>query len=80
MGGGKSAPAPEVAAPIQTTTAVGNALGATPQTLDPEADIKKEKTVDKKKLGARGLQIPLAAESSTTKVTTPSPASTGITL
>lgn len=65
MGGGKSGGgATEVAKPITTTTSVGNALDATQEVFEEETDALD--TIDKKKLGTRGLRIPLAAESSNT--------------
>ena len=59
-GGGQTYTPP----PINTTSSVGNQLDAQATTF--EEDTGKEKAVDKAKLGTRGLQIPLAAATSTT--------------
>ncbi len=72
-GGGKSGgtqtlPAP----PIQTTTTIGSQLDAQATTFD--EDESKLDSVDKAKLGTRGLQIPLNSPTSTTK----SAATTGV--
>ena len=58
--------------PMNTTTSVGNLLDVQPETYT-DKDEKKADTVSKKKLGTRGLQIPLEAnKSTTTKPATPS--------
>ncbi len=65
-GGGKSGGGQTAApSPIMTTTAVGSALEGPPVTFE-ESD---KKVIDKKKLGTRGLQIPLAADKTTTGTT-----------
>lgn len=76
MGGSKQAQvAPATPKPISTSTNVGSQLDIQIPTLD---DSKiKESAVDKKKLGTRGLQIPLEANTSTT-TTESTPASTGL--
>ena len=75
-GGGKDAQVtPIVPQPINTQTSAGSQLDIQVPTLD---DSKiKENAVDKKKLGTRGLQIPLEAPTSTTN-TESTPASTGL--
>lgn len=76
-GGGKSGGG-ATAAPtsMMTTTSIGDSLsGKTPTFEDTTAS---ESGVDKKKMGTRGLRIPLAAEESTTKE--PSASTTGIQL
>ena len=75
MGSGKT---PTVEAiepiPVNTTTNIGSQLDTQVETFD---DTKiKEDAVDKKKLGTRGLQIPLEAPTSTTQTNTP--ANTGL--
>ena len=73
-GGGKGAPAtPETPKPVSTTTSIGNQLEGQAETADSDT-IDKESAVDKKKLGTRGLQIPLTAPSTATVA----PATTGI--
>lgn len=57
-GGGKSGGGQiEVAKPMQTTTSVGSALDAPVQTFEED----KKDSVDKKKMGTRGLQIPMVS-------------------
>ena len=60
--------------PMNTTTSVGNLLDAKAETYS-DKDKKKADTIDKKKLGTRGLQIPLVAKKSTTVA---SPSTTGV--
>jgi hypothetical protein len=76
-GGGGKAPVIETVAPppIQTKTDIGSQLDTQVATLD-ESD-KKMDSIDKKKLGTRGLQIPLESTQSNT-TTTSTPASTGL--
>ncbi len=66
VGGGQTYTPP----PINTTSSIGNQLDAQATTFEEETG--KEKAVDKAKLGTRGLQIPLAAATSTTNTSTPS--------
>ena len=77
MGGGKTGGdqvyTPQ---PISTTTPTGGQLETNPVTYE-ESEKDKTKTVDKAKMGTRGLQIPLESTSSNT---TPTAASTGITI
>ena len=75
-GGSKGKVAPQAVAPITTTSSIGNKLSAQGSTFN-EGAVDKEKSVDKKKLGTRGLQIPMAATQSNTKST---PATTGVQL
>jgi len=64
-GGGKSGGQQTMAAaPIQTRASVGNQLDI--QTPAFEEETVTEETVDKKKMGTRGLQIPLTSGTSTT--------------
>ena len=65
MGGGKGTVSAETPMPIQTTTTVGSQLDATPQTFE-EGTTDKADSIDKKKLGTRGLQIPLTSTTSNT--------------
>jgi len=76
MGSGKSPTvAPVVPQPINTSTSVGSKLDTQVETFD---DSKlKDSAVNKSKLGTRGLQIPLASDTSTTP-TSVSPATTGL--
>ena len=61
MGGGKSGGGQvEAPKPITTTTSVGNALSAAPQTFNEEDSLKDK--VSTKKLGTRGLRIPLTTD------------------
>jgi len=65
-GGGKSGGGETQAPlPIRTTTSVGSALDATARTFEEESSDKTD-AVDKKKMGTRGLQIPLASPTSDT--------------
>ena len=74
MGGGKSGGTQTQAVPdVSTKTSVGNQLDAPTETLE-ENDVATD-AVDRKKLGTRGLRIPLASNKSST--ITPSAASTG---
>lgn len=76
MGGSKSptvvAQAPK---PMRTTNTLGTQLDITVPTLDTSKT--QEKSIDKKKLGTRGLRIPLEAPTSTTNRES-TPASTGL--
>jgi hypothetical protein len=75
-GGGKSPTVEAVAPPpIQTTTDIGSQLDTQVATLDESKE--KIDSIDKKKLGTRGLQIPLQSTQSTTN-TQSTPASTGL--
>ena len=76
MGGGGKSPTVEAVAPqpINTTTTIGSALDV--QTPEYNQEDDKTSSVDKKKMGTRGLQIPLTSDKSTP--TTPTAASTGI--
>ena len=66
-GGGSQVQAPD---PIHTTTSIGNQLTNTDTTFEAGDTEKKRAGVDKKKLGTRGLQIPLATPTSNTAATT----------
>ena len=66
-GGGQQQQTPD---PIQTTTSIGNQLTNTDATFEAGDEEKKRAGVDKKKLGTRGLQIPLATPKSNTAATT----------
>ena len=67
-GGGKSGGGQtEVAPPISTTTAVGSALDAPQETFEEEDKLDK---VETKKLGTRGLRIPLGNTTPTTQANT----------
>jgi hypothetical protein len=71
-GGGKSGGTQTaMPAPINTTTPIGGQLDAPTETLD--TDTTGVDDIDKKKMGTRGLQIPLASEKST-----PTAATTGV--
>ena len=65
-GGAKSMPAPETPQAMVTSTSVGDLLEAPPQTLK-AVDTVKIDAIDRKKLGTRGLQIPLQSSTSDTK-------------
>jgi len=70
MGGGKSGSvAAETPKDIITNTAVGSQLSAQETEFD-EPENSEEKMVAKKKLGTRGLRIPLEADTSTTSTDT----------
>ena len=56
--------APIVPQPIDTETDIGSKLDTTVETFDESK--KDERTVNKNKLGTKGLQIPLTPPSSTT--------------
>ena len=75
MGGGKSG-GTQVAAPVpmNTTTTIGNQLDAQTQELGEDDTIDREATIDRKKKGTRGLQIPLNSGESFTS----SPSSSGV--
>ena len=77
MGGGKSGGA-QVATPIpmNTATTVGNQLDAETEELGDADTIDREATIDRKRKGTRGLQIPLNSGSSFTA----SPSSSGVQL
>ena len=65
-GGGKSGGGATAApAPVMTTTSIGNILDTAGETL--KEDDKATKAIDKKKLGTRGLQIPLESPQTTPK-------------
>ena len=68
-GGGKSGGGQTMAPPPLPVNTVGNTIDDVVTKTAEEEDAKVD-AVDKKKLGTRGLQIPLAAESSTTIPTT----------
>jgi len=55
---------PIVPQPIETETDIGTKLDTTVETFDESK--KDERTVNKNKLGTKGLQIPLTPPSSTT--------------
>jgi hypothetical protein len=76
MGGGKGTVKAETPKPITTTTSIGSALDAAATTFD-EGAVDKEKSIDKKRMGTRGLQIPMTSTKSST-LTGTSPASTGV--
>ncbi len=63
-GGGETAIAP----PVQTRTSVGTQLDTKPAEFD-ETDVTSD-AVEKKKMGTRGLQIPLVSEGTTTAAST----------
>jgi hypothetical protein len=65
-GGAKSMPSPETPQAMVTSTSVGDLLEAPPQTLK-AVDTVKIDAIDRKKLGTRGLQIPLQSSTSDTK-------------
>jgi len=63
-GGGKGATPPAQAAPMQTTTSganIANLLGGQSERYDEKEALDKEAAVNTKKMGTRGLQIPLDA-------------------
>ena len=66
MGGGKGGSEPEVIRPIETSSEVGNLPEGSVETLSEEETKNKEEAVAKKRLGARGLRIPLKSNQSTT--------------
>lgn len=74
MGGKSGKVAAEKPIDFITNTAVGAEAGAA-KTFE-ESDSKRE-GIDKKKMGTRGLQIPLAADASTTDITSSAP-TTGV--
>ena len=75
MGGGKGGSSePEVISPIQTISDVGGLPEGSIDTYTEDEDKKKEESVAKKRLGARGLRIPLKS----TKSTTNTPSQTGL--
>ena len=64
-GGGKAGTvAAEAPRPISTTSTVGNQLDPVENTFSSEEDVNE--AVEKKKLGTRGLQIPLATDKGST--------------
>ena len=67
----------ETPASMTTSTSVGNKLDAVGKTYNPDEEESKRKAVNKKRLGTRGLQIPMTAPDSTT---TSTPSTTGIQL
>ena len=69
MGGKSGEVEAETPMDLVTNTAIGAEVGASKTFED---STKKADTIDKKKLGTRGLQIPLAADTSTTTEVTPS--------
>ena len=74
MGGGKTGGQQTAAVPdMITTTGIGSQLDAPMETLEEEASTVD--AVDRKKLGTRGLRIPLASNKSNT--ITPSASTTG---
>ena len=76
MGGGKSGgDQVTLPTPMNTTTNIGNQLDAAPQTLDESK--RREDAIDTKKLGTRGLRIPLQTDTSTTN-TKQTAATTGV--
>ena len=77
MGGGKSGGAQTAApVPMNTTTAIGNQLDAPTAELGNEDTVDRESTIDRKRKGTRGLQIPLNSGESFTA----SPSSVGVQL
>jgi len=68
-GGGKGQVAAEAPKPMQTTTSIGNQLDAQANTFD-EGAVDKEKSVDKKRMGTRGLQIPMTSTQTSTAANT----------
>ena len=64
MGGKDSTTTPEAPVDFVTNTLIGADTGGQAKTF--EDNTNKKDTIDKKKMGTRGLQITLAAESSTT--------------
>lgn len=74
MGGKSGKVAAEKPMDFITNTAVG--VGETGSKTFEESDSKRE-GIDKKKMGTRGLQIPLAADASTTDITSSAP-TTGV--
>ena len=84
-GGGKGGTAPAQVAPMQTTTSganIANLLGGQSERYDEKEALDKEVAVNTKKMGTRGLQIPLDATSSATAAAgtgkTSSPQTTGV--
>lgn len=71
-GGGQVATPP----PINTTTSVGSQLDAPAETFD--EDTEKLSKIEKKKMGTRGLQIPLT--NTATTATAPSAYTTGVSI
>ena len=69
-GGGKTGgKQTAMTAPVETVTDIGD-IGKSNKTVD-EASIAAESAVDKKKMGTRGLQIPMnSAQSAPTAATT----------
>lgn len=76
MGGGKAMPPPETPQAMVTTSSVGDLLDA-PKESFVEDSTSKIDAIDRKKLGTRGLRIPLQSERSTTTNTA---ASSGVQL
>lgn len=67
MGGSsKGTVAPEIAKPISTVTEIGSQLSGEAQTFTEEEAMESDKTISKKKMGTRGLQIPMTAPTSNT--------------
>ena len=64
-GGGKSGGGATVAPPPLPVSTIGNTIDDVVQKTATEEDVTLD-SVDKKKLGTRGLQIPLASPASTT--------------
>jgi hypothetical protein len=62
---------------MRTETSVGNKLDAVGSTYNPDEEENKRGAVNRKRLGTRGLQIPLTTTESTT---TSTPSTTGIQL
>ena len=75
MGGKSGKVKAETPMDIITNTGIGGQLSGTSKTFD---DTKsKEDSINKKKMGTRGLQIPLVADTSTTEVASSAP-TTGV--
>jgi len=75
-GGGKSGGGATMAPPPAPVNTIGNGIDDVVTKTAVEEDVKVD-AIDKKKLGTRGLQIPLTADNSTA---TPTAATTGVQL
>jgi len=76
--GGTQVVTPEPPPDVMTKNSVGNALDPGADAYNPEDEDSKRKAINKKKLGAKALQIPLETNTSTTTTTTA--ATTGVQL
>ena len=75
MGGKSGKVKAETPMDIITNTGIGRQLSGGSEAFDDSKS--KADTIDKKKMGTRGLQIPLVAEGSTTDITSSAP-TTGV--